>query len=131
MTAQHTPTPWQVITVRGATQVSGNGKIIASIVQPAEANAAHIVRCVNAHDELVAALQLAQKVLDALALDDDCTEGQPEAAHAVRAALAKAAIDVDRATLPPLPEPFDTYRVLFTDGQMKAYARAALAKVQK
>jgi hypothetical protein len=51
-----------------------------------EANAALIA----AAPDLLDALRLALKVLDLLAKDDDCTEGQPEAAHAARAAIAKA-----------------------------------------
>jgi hypothetical protein len=65
MTATHTPTPWRnpplSVTVRGP----DNCKICDCHLVGAtlnstrgdEANAAHIVRCVNAHDRLVAALR--------------------------------------------------------------------------
>ena len=97
MTTQHTPTPWQVeLRNAGAAIVApaASGKmheatVICSGLGGNRANAAFIVRACNAHDELVAALTLAKYVLATLSLDDDCTEGQPEALAAARAALAK------------------------------------------
>lgn len=64
MSAQHTPTPW-CITREGpfGCEISGDVNNVAycSAVrnEPAKANAEHIVLCVNAHDDLVAAAQAA------------------------------------------------------------------------
>jgi Tat protein secretion system quality control protein TatD with DNase activity len=65
MTKSHTPTPWKVGDKYHADiyqQIpSGQGSRIASCMAYLTGNeaynAAHIVHCVNAHDELVAALQ--------------------------------------------------------------------------
>jgi len=58
---KHTPTPW----TQDDTVITRNSRVIASVrdlctdsqLPEDRANAAHIVRCVNAHDELVAALR--------------------------------------------------------------------------
>jgi len=103
MTTQHTPTPWKVLQAgdpSGVPRVTSDKGGVAVICvnrymgekgpsAEESANAAFIVRACNAHDELVAALTLAKYVLATLSLDDDCTEGQPEALAAARAALAK------------------------------------------
>jgi hypothetical protein len=93
ITATHTPTPWRVTDADcctdgddvKATILADSGRLICHIDRdyraPAEANAAHIVRCVNAHDELIAALRYA---LDC-AERGDVTDMQP-----VRDALARA-----------------------------------------
>jgi hypothetical protein len=60
---KHTPTPWQARSVRhdlgryeiGSVDLNGAGDYAALAYSAADA--AHIVRCVNAHDELVAALR--------------------------------------------------------------------------
>jgi hypothetical protein len=82
---KHTPTPWHAITVRGSTQITNDDRIIASVVNPVNGNAAHIVRCVNEHDEMVAALQLAVE-----AFTVQLHPAQYSAhVNAVKAALAK------------------------------------------
>jgi hypothetical protein len=58
----HTPTPWTTHRHAEGVDLIGPdlgftiGEIFADPAANAEANAAHIVKCVNAHDELVAAL---------------------------------------------------------------------------
>ena len=79
MTTNHTPGPWTVsegatgertvIWAKGAylARIDGNcGQSQAD----REANAAHIVRCVNAHDELVAALEAITAAVDSWQDDD-------------------------------------------------------------
>lgn len=62
METKHTPTPWQ-IDVKGEGAITGkDGQLIGRLNnternEERDANAAFIVRCVNAHDELVEALQ--------------------------------------------------------------------------
>lgn len=59
----HTPTPWEIVSrlvgplviVSGDTEVAHVG---ADSFELASANAAHIVKCVNLHDELVKAFEL-------------------------------------------------------------------------
>lgn len=58
---KHTPTPWKVYQC-GGVQIGqeGTGEAICSMwgdKHEGEANAAHIVKCVNMHDELVGALK--------------------------------------------------------------------------
>lgn len=100
MTTQHTPTPWMIepqAEVSAHRIVDATGVPIADvrIIGRSEGgagtreHAAFIVKACNAHDELVAALVKAKYVLAHLSLDQDCTEGQPEALVAARAALAK------------------------------------------
>lgn len=100
MSTNHTPTPWEVqlansgarIVESASSRLASDTVVICSGLAGNRYNAHFIVRACNRDhlfDELVAALRLSLKVLDALAMDDDCTEGQPEATHAVRAALAK------------------------------------------
>jgi len=60
MTKEHTPTPWKVY-LYGGVQIGqeDTGDAVCSMwgdKQEGEANAAHIVKCVNMHDELVEAL---------------------------------------------------------------------------
>jgi hypothetical protein len=70
MKTQHTPTPWKVGQPlgEGAIQIQSEGInsygnfILAEIpnrVEEDQANASHIVKCVNLHDELVHALHVA------------------------------------------------------------------------
>lgn len=70
MTTKHTPTPWKSQAIRKAGrepvfaighQVTGQ---IATVINGQETDAAFIVRAVNAHDALVAALR---DITDALA----------------------------------------------------------------
>lgn len=69
---QHTPTPWHVAQIDSRVivcTVADDGEPLATVCtigaafgefaqQRKTANAAHIVKCVNEHDELVAALRL-------------------------------------------------------------------------
>jgi hypothetical protein len=56
MTA-HTPTPWKQLN-KGMVATSDESAVVGTFhnANGGPDNAAHIVRCVNAHDELVAAL---------------------------------------------------------------------------
>lgn len=75
MTAQHTPTPWEIIErneyliIIDGVQSKRNQKIRLAVCDlpachiAAEANAAFIVKAVNCHDELVLALDIAQEFL--------------------------------------------------------------------
>jgi hypothetical protein len=76
MKAQHTPTPWRYEGgyIRGISQFgrdSGlatihpteDGKHNAELAGQGEANVAHIVHCVNTHEQLVAALREAEAYL--------------------------------------------------------------------
>lgn len=67
MTKEHTPTPWIVDTVTyGDIWIVADKESwvprICHIPDYSEANAAHIVKCVNMHDELVEALKQAYAV---------------------------------------------------------------------
>jgi hypothetical protein len=61
----HTPTPWvctqrrhEAFVWKQGDEVEGSNRVaIATIQYNVQANAEHICRCVNAHDELVAALR--------------------------------------------------------------------------
>lgn len=103
MNAQHTPTPWHVGDGKAARIIYGqDGYAIADATVyhgrhggAEEANAAFIVRAVNAHDDLVAALRKARNAIseEVLAAGD---EDHPTIARHARiideidAALAKA-----------------------------------------
>ena len=74
MNTSHTPGPWAIgKKYKSDIYTSGGGKLIARTVSSAgimslatDADAAFIVRAVNAHDDLVAALQEALPYLDEL-----------------------------------------------------------------
>lgn len=59
---KHTPTPWKMEDWHGDTQIVGpQGSLICIDtayypIAPSEEDMAHIVKCVNMHDELVEAL---------------------------------------------------------------------------
>jgi hypothetical protein len=66
MSKEHTPTPWCTEQNEYSTIIVKDGVSIGSMFDrevcgnkelPNEANAAHIVKCVNMHDELVEALK--------------------------------------------------------------------------
>lgn len=67
MTKEHTPTPWKVEDWHGDTQIVGpEGSLICIDtayypVAPSEGDMAHIVKCVNMHDELVEVLKRAHE----------------------------------------------------------------------
>ena len=80
----HTPTPWRCTyggTPLRAKRIAFKDESIANCVGPQSmSNAAHIVRCVNAHDELVAALRLVRPEIAKL---------KGDALRQIDAALAK------------------------------------------
>ena len=91
--SKHTPTPWHTMHNKLESSICGEGQFVARVDgsetqtrEEGEANADHIVKCVNAHDELVAALR------DVLA-DSDAGNGETPktsrwpGAHAVLAKL--------------------------------------------
>lgn len=84
--SNHTPTPWKdpnVIDNEGFHAiVTTIGKIICTVFQ--KENAAHIIKCVNMHDELVEALQYALKQVE------DCCPNLTNTPKVIRAVLAKA-----------------------------------------
>lgn len=74
MSNEHTPTPWKVehghmqqnIGIRYWQITDGQDAICNNqfcCAEDSEANAAHIVKCVNMHDELVEVLELARRDL--------------------------------------------------------------------
>lgn len=78
-TTTHTPTPWTV----SGDYIQGIGQIcLSETAEEDVANAAHIVRCVNAHDALVAALRTIR----------DTTQTIGVASRIARAALRDAGI---------------------------------------
>jgi len=85
MTSKHTPTPWQDTGTNGdGFQVIKDAEdCLVAYVFPPEANAARIVRCVNTHDELVAALERIA------AMDPMHSQAAYLAKSEARAALAK------------------------------------------
>lgn len=94
MTTNHTPTPWEARTGKAAhacIYVQGTDHDVAIGMRPDDA--AHICRCVNAHDKLVAALEdvLAWNGRDLAAYEDitpdfDMLKTRDQV---IRAALAK------------------------------------------
>jgi hypothetical protein len=85
---QHTPTPW--CTMYSGTVIRGfDGTDVAiglNRLGPRD-NAAHIVRCVNAHDELVAALRMIESYGNDMPMDS--THRLHKCLIIARAALAK------------------------------------------
>ena len=65
MTTNHTPGPWHVDTYCGKVAVLAEGSAVVATCGNDSANAAHIVRCVNERDELLAALHWAESALSA------------------------------------------------------------------
>jgi len=88
MTRTHTPTPWRIRDCGNTEIIGANGRTVETL-PGASYNAAHIVRCVNAHDELVAALRKAERVLNHIG----AASGSEHigAWEAVRDAIAKVA----------------------------------------
>ncbi len=73
MNAKHTPTPWAIHNHFFITAKVGNRlkSVVCEIDRhawtnsgEAQANAEHIVQCVNMHDELVEALEIALRIID-------------------------------------------------------------------
>ena len=101
-TSKSTPRPWKVRAPKPArypdyTVETIDGHYVASVSimadNPAHANAALIVRAVNCHDELVAALQL---VLDAYP-EHACFATGPMTGDAIRDLVACPGCAADRA----------------------------------
>jgi hypothetical protein len=99
---KHTPTPWHIRNANTDSPVIAysDGEICSYVLHEsliaeehggtALDNARYIVRCVNAHAELVAALREANKALrDVVTTKDAFTEKAARALTEVRAALAK------------------------------------------
>ena len=94
MTQKHTPIPWDIAARMTYTIADAQGRVITSMrtgrdVSPEEAisNARFILQAVNAHEDLLAALQvlvLTPHILDHLEAND------PMALKQARAAIAKA-----------------------------------------
>ncbi len=57
MSAAHTPTPWKVVEQNQVIHAEGDNCHLMVADCFTRGNAAHIVKCVNAHDELVAAVR--------------------------------------------------------------------------
>jgi hypothetical protein len=93
MTTSHTPTPWAVDGKSIAFGDSCTGGLVAASVENIFGEAIdikdmqRIVHCVNAHDELVAALQRAQMAMLGYAHRNDIIQA---ALDATDCALAKA-----------------------------------------
>jgi hypothetical protein len=92
MTTNHTPTPWHEGRYGVYADTTGYGRTHAQVALCENpANSVHIIRCVNAHDELVAALE------SFLCLSTPADLREDSDLHAVtqraRAALARARAD--------------------------------------
>jgi hypothetical protein len=82
MSAEHSSTPWRIATDGSVSDA--NNYSVADLYQPRRVdNAVFIVKAVNAHDDLVAALVDARLALRAC-------NGSEEAIRVIDAALAKA-----------------------------------------
>lgn len=94
MTKKHTPTPW-VLDDDGDGDykiISEEGRLIAVEtsyypIAPSVEDAAHIVKCVNMHDELVEALKWAKEQLEVFASE---TMGEDFNSLRINEALKKA-----------------------------------------
>lgn len=70
----HTPTPWKAYTQKGGWNIHGPDCMIAQVLfdpvlleetcKTHRANARHIVKCVNTHEELVSALKGMIELMD-------------------------------------------------------------------
>lgn len=110
MNAQHTPTPWEIgnvtyqhnfecwtktVSAKGTRPLVGH-RVAGRTEAECNANAAFIVRAVNAHDELVAALRFAKesivqnRTLDEARNDHALNEAMVAVENRISAALAKA-----------------------------------------
>lgn len=61
MSSKHSPTPWTASTIEQIT--AADQRIIGDLFSFGHTDAAHIVKCVNSHDDLVAALKEAHRAL--------------------------------------------------------------------
>ena len=94
-----TPRPWGADRLEVVCRAPNLSASVATTYNRHETDAAHIVHCVNMHDELVAALALAESAMNYMGaeLDEIGATATPEALKvtapafdAVRAALARA-----------------------------------------
>lgn len=76
--SKHTPTPWHVRAIMESRDiVSETGVLIAEVSNEEngrEANARHIVHCVNSHDDLVEALKFVLTAFNEFEDILDCSE---------------------------------------------------------
>lgn len=64
---QHTPTPWLVDAGKSDVVLGGNCNPLQFVSHDSRnADAAHIVRCVNAHDDLVDRIAMLERALQAI-----------------------------------------------------------------
>ena len=104
MTIKHTPTPWNL---ESEVNPDGDETIVMAHgyewricdmyykpddgmscdIETAQANAALIVRAVNAHEDLIEALEIAEVIAERSVIDGKAPRG---ALNTIRAALAKA-----------------------------------------
>ena len=92
----NTPTPWEIRPghanqIQRANAPPGMGKAIAACAD--DHDAAHIVKCVNVHDDLAKVLKLSTNVLEtmhAIEADDDARRMLGDLIMANRAVLEKA-----------------------------------------
>lgn len=63
---KHSPTPWKLIDVMGHVSIHSHPIQILAYHEPvpqSRVNAAHIVRCVNSHDDLLAACRRMESIV--------------------------------------------------------------------
>lgn len=96
MKTTHTPTPWKLETWN---EIASNGQVICDVMpsfenrcykndKEAEANALHIVKCVNSHDANINAMKQALDVL--LKYNQIVDNDRNEAVIALRQALKES-----------------------------------------
>lgn len=97
MNTKHTPTPWgyRADSLSLVGYYENGRQLVASFRSGTISgeDAAHIVRCVNAHDKLVAALRFVEATLASVAVPSGCPEVSRAFADLLdgtRAALAEA-----------------------------------------
>jgi hypothetical protein len=101
--SKHTPTPWAAYGTTLSTRAEGPRSLIGTTdplrhheeEEQNAANAAHIVKCVNAHDELVAALKGMLEAWEEQFGEGacDCRPEPENAGHVCQCCLAKLAIE--------------------------------------
>lgn len=108
--AQHTQTPWRVDPNYSSDIIGGDGRDVAETSlsegwqrgeEVSAANAAHIVTCVNAHDDLLAALREARAWGVAACTDsgsDDLRQKARVDVDQIDAAIAKATARATRSS---------------------------------
>jgi len=102
MTTTYTPTPWRVTaTAFGKPHIeSVDGAEVCKLFSDdaeGRATAAHIVHCVNAHDELVATLEAVKDAAIALEIDHRSRWGETSTTTILRKRIAKSIAALARA----------------------------------